>query len=83
MFRCMGSWTSTLSPQGGLLGAEDGRKPLLPKLMNKQELRAKLFTSYFISMGPEGFWKQYVGLLGLSRGSKVLPSDRFQSEIAF
>lgn len=79
----MGSWTSTLSPQGGLLGAEEGRKPVLPKLMNKQKLRAKLFTSYFISMGPEGFWKKCVGFLRLLRGSKVLPSDRFQSEIAF
>lgn len=79
----MGSWTSTLSPQWGLLEAEDGRKPLLPKLMNKQELRSKLFTSSFISVGPEGFWKQDVGFLRLSRGNNVLPSHRFQREIAF
>lgn len=84
VFCCMGSWTSTLSPQWRLLEAEDGRKPLLPELMNNLELRSRFFTSCVIAMGPEHFWKQREGfLLRLSRGSSVLPSHRFQSETAF
>lgn len=54
-------------PQRGLLGAEGGRKPLLPELLSKEELTAKLFTSSLISAGPEAFWKQYAGSSGSQR----------------
>lgn len=69
-------------PHRGPLGAGGGRKQLLPKLLSKEELTAKLFASSLISAGAGAFWKQYVGFLGLSRGSSVISSQRFQSEPA-